>query len=774
MTSPRRPEDFGAGRIPSAYRSSSRPRLGQPTLMPSPALPPGSQTFVDNLVKMQIVGPSMVGMFLREQAHRLDELSTTEGLSNALIQAGLLTPYQLDRVLTGNTHGLVLGNYRVLERIGSGSMGIVFLGEHTLLRRRAAIKVLPVDDNLPPALLERFYGEMCVLADLHHPNIVMAFDAGRLPPPNPTSPALHYLVMELVSGGDMEQYVIDNGILPIAQACQWIRQASCGLQEAHDHHLVHRDVKPSNLLLTRDRQVKLVDFGLARQFVSQLTDPSCLLGSIEFMAPEQSFDPSAVGHQADIYGLGATLFWVLTGQTPYPEERSLAKALRALQANRPRRLRTLRPDAPAELDALIDRMMDRDPAQRPALPLTVMNALARFAAPAAPPWEIFNLDHPSEPSDEASAATLVGENTWKVFVVHDDPKQRDGIRSTLEPLGCLVGETATGEDALRIVRDEPCDLLLLKLQLPDLNGYEVCKRLRERPPVPHLKVVLLSERGSVPDLTEVLGKGADDCIHQPLDMRRLAAKVQYLLRLKDAQDRTDMLARSLMTANRQLEDSLRARADDVHQAHDALLFAMAKMAEQRDGETAGHCRRLQLYCRALGKALNADQSWVGIVNGPFLEQVERCVPLHDIGKIGLPDALLSKPGKLNPSERAQIETHTLIGAAMLDALAREYGESLGFLTAATLIVRHHHERYDGAGYPDGLAGDAIPPAARIVAIADVYDALRRKRFHKSSLTHEESVRRILYESEGQFDPSIVQAFQACQADFQRIYQQVRD
>src|SRR5262249_51114570 len=151
---------------------------------------------------------------------RIDELSTTEGLSNALIQAGLLTPYQLDRVMTGNTHGLILGNYRVMERIGSGSMGIVFLGEHTLLRRRAAIKVLPVDDNLPPALQDRFYAEMCVLADLHHPNIVMAFDAGRLPPPTPTSPALHYLVMELVSGGDLEQYVIDNGILPIAQACQ--------------------------------------------------------------------------------------------------------------------------------------------------------------------------------------------------------------------------------------------------------------------------------------------------------------------------------------------------------------------------------------------------------------------------------------------------------------------------------------------------------------------------------------------------------------------------
>src|SRR5262249_27711162 len=162
------------------------------------------------------------------------------------------------------------------------------------------------------------------------------------------------------------QYVIDHGILPVAQACNWFRQAACGLQEAHDHHLVHRDIKPSNLLLSENNQVKLVDFGLARRFVSQITDPSCLLGSIEFMAPEQSFDPSAVGPQADIYGLGAALFWVLTGQTPYPEERSLAKALRALQFNKPRRLRALRSDVPEELDALVDRMLARDPAQRPA------------------------------------------------------------------------------------------------------------------------------------------------------------------------------------------------------------------------------------------------------------------------------------------------------------------------------------------------------------------------------------------------------------------------
>src|SRR5208283_2858335 len=142
----------------------------------------------------------------------------------------------------------------------------------------------------PAGVRERFYSEMRVLADLHHPHIVTAHDAGELDPAGPGMPGLVYLVMEVVPGGDLEEYVLKHGPLSIPQACEWIRQAACGLQEAHDRHLIHRDIKPSNLLLTARNQVKVVDFGLARQFCSRLTDPCSLLGSIEFMPPEQSHD----------------------------------------------------------------------------------------------------------------------------------------------------------------------------------------------------------------------------------------------------------------------------------------------------------------------------------------------------------------------------------------------------------------------------------------------------------------------------------------------------
>jgi putative two-component system response regulator len=363
---------------------------------------------------------------------------------------------------------------------------------------------------------------------------------------------------------------------------------------------------------------------------------------------------------------------------------------------------------------------------------------------------------------------------WRVLIADQQESDRELTRQYLEPLGCWCAEVADGGAALELARNEPPDLILLNRSLPGLDGYEVIRQLRERPPRPHIKLLLMSGRTGKNELTEALGKGADDLVVKPLDPQQLAAKVQYTLRLKDAQDRADHLAQNLLMVNRQLEHSLQARANDVHQAQDALLFAMAKMAESREGETPGHMRRMQLYCRTLAERLAGHPLWKGIVTEVFLDQLERCVPLHDIGKIGLPDTLLNKPGLLTEAERRVMETHTLIGAGILDALARGYGESLAFLAVAAVIVRYHHERFDGHGYPDGLAGEAIPPAARLVVLADVYDALRRKRCHKPAMTHPDAVRTLLKESPGQFDPAVLEAFAGCQDEFNRIFHQVRN
>jgi response regulator RpfG family c-di-GMP phosphodiesterase/tRNA A-37 threonylcarbamoyl transferase component Bud32 len=578
-------------------------------------VPPAARTFLEELVRLGLLEPAALAAFIGEREERLSEYTTEERIAGALVQAGLLTEYQVNNVLLGQTHGMVLGSYRVLEHLGNGGMGGVFLAEHRLLKRRVAVKILPMDDECPEAIRQRFYAEMRVLAGLHHPNVVTAYDGGEVPPRGPNMPGLVYLVMEWIDGGDLERHVRTHGPCEAAVACNYLHQAARGLQAVHDRHLVHRDIKPSNLVLDKHGQVKLVDFGLARQFCSRLTDPRVLLGSVEFMPPEQSHDPSSVGKEADIYGLGATLFWLLTGEPPYPYLPNISRALQALQRETPRKLRQLRPDAPAELEALIEEMLNRNPAKRPPTALAVINALLAF-----------------------------------------------------------------------------------------------------------------------------LG-------HDPEEMRQ---------------------------TNHLLQQSLESQAADVRRAHDALLFAMAKMAESRHGETPGHLRRLQCYTRVLARQVALDPWWSGLVDDRFIAQLERCVPLHDIGKLGLPDEVLLKRGTLDVTERLLVETHPLIGDRMLEALAREHGDSLEFLGMARVIVRHHHERFDGKGYPDRLSGDAIPPAARLVAVADVYDALRRERLHKPAMSHASAIETMLHYSPGQFDPSLLRALFACQEAFENIYRDVCD
>src|SRR5262249_43713324 len=200
----------------------------------------------------------------------------------------------------------------------------------------------------------------------------------------------------------------------------------------------------------------------------------------------------------------------------------------------------------------------------------------------------------------------------------------------------------------------------------------------------------------------------------------------------------------------------------------------AKMAESRDGETPGHLRRLQGYARALAASVKRRPAWAGVVDERFLEQLDRCIPLHDIGKIGLPDEVLRKPSALDRAERALVETHPVIGDRILESLAREHGSSLEFLGTARAIVRHHHERFDGHGYPDRLSGECIRAAARVAAVADVYDALRRARPHKPAMTHADAIRVMLQQSRGQFDPQLLECLKEQEIEFGRIYHEIQD
>ncbi|HEV3145919.1 MAG TPA: protein kinase [Gemmataceae bacterium] len=758
---------------PIAHRSlaaqNGTARDGQPAISGRGLTAPVQQ-FLQHLTQTNLVPTAAVKDFLQFHGDRVSEWSSPEKLGRALVTAGLLTSYQLDRILAGATHGLVLGNYRVLERLGGGSVGVVFLAEHMLLKRRVAIKVLPADDNFPQSVLERFYSEMRVLAQLDHPHIVAAYDAGLIPAPDKTVQTLHYLVMELMAG-DLEQYVYDHGTLPIPLACEWIRQAASGLQQAHDHHLIHRDLKPSNLLRTEQNQIKLVDFGLAREFTSNRTEPRCLLGSVEFMAPEQSIDPTSVRGAADVYGLGATLFWLVCGHTPYQRETSVNEALRRLQVEKPRRLREFMPEAPAELDELVAQMMAHDPDDRPDSPRAVMYALARFATPVLGPC---NLDEGCENvprgvmPQPATPSACMTSRPWQVLILQPDVQSRNICRAIVEPMGCVCYDIEDAVTAMEMLHARPIDLALIDRDMPGMNGYDICKDLREHPPRPHLKVLILAA-GGPEDLAQALEHGADDFVPMPIVPPHLAAQIQHALRMKEAQDRLDHLARNLLAMNKQLEHSLQTRDRDVKRTEDALLFAMAKMAEIREGGNASHLRRLPRYCLSLAEQLRSDPAWSSLIDRKFLDNLERCVPLHDIGNIGLPDHILLKTTALTEVERRKMETHTLLGAGLIDAIGKEYGHSLEFLNMARAIVLHHHERYDGKGYPDQLSGEDIPPSARIFQLVDVYDSLRRQRPHRAPLSHADAVQTLL-QLAGAFDPAVLRAFTSCQKELEEIFE----
>jgi putative two-component system response regulator len=430
----------------------------------------------------------------------------------------------------------------------------------------------------------------------------------------------------------------------------------------------------------------------------------------------------------------------------------------------------LRPEIPQELDDLVDQMLEIDPRRRPAMPVTIMNAMMPFCFAPTKSLE-FDLSPrvPAGPAKESTASAPYSGQGRRVLVVDDDPAIREMVSFTLEQLGCQCEAAENAGRGLEILKQRPCEVVLLDLKLPDRDGYEVCQELRQHPFPSNLRVIVVSGAKDKSELSEALVRGADDYLPKPFAPRELWAKVRHAFQQKDALDQYEKLNRNLRSTNFQLEHSLEARAEDIRQAQDALLFAMAKMAESRDGETVGHFRRLQKYVGCLGAKVAEEPQWSVVINDPFLDQLQRCVPLHDIGKIALPDSILLKPGLLEPAERSQMERHTVLGAEILEAISRNYGGSMSFLGTAVAIVRHHHERFDGKGYPDRLAGDNIPEVARLVAVADVYDALRRQRRHKQSMPHQQAVRQMLECSPGQFDPILMWAFNACESEFEHIF-----
>jgi response regulator RpfG family c-di-GMP phosphodiesterase len=307
------------------------------------------------------------------------------------------------------------------------------------------------------------------------------------------------------------------------------------------------------------------------------------------------------------------------------------------------------------------------------------------------------------------------------------------------------------------------------VDLPGFSGEEVLRRLRQKPPTRHLKVVMFSGAASGDDLSRILLAGADDFVTKPFSVIQLRARVKAALRLKDAQDRSDVLNRELLTVNSELEQALEARDDELLRARNGLVLALAKLVEHRSTETGKHLLRLQRCCRVLAEEAAALPAFATVIDANWIRALEDAAPLHDIGKAALPDHVLNKPGPLTTEERLIMQAHTTIGADTLREVARQHPFATAFLHVAIDIARSHHERWDGTGYPDRLAGPDIPLVARVVAIADVYDAMRSRRVYKPGLSHHTAVLTMTEAAPGHFDPALLEVFRRVASQFDRVF-----
>ncbi len=347
-----------------------------------------------------------------------------------------------------------------------------------------------------------------------------------------------------------------------------------------------------------------------------------------------------------------------------------------------------------------------------------------------------------------------------MLIVEAQADQRGQFVHALGSAGIQCLEAGDADQALAALRADPTDAVLLAAKLPGQSGGTILKALRENPPCPNLKIIVTSTGGAADEMATFLLAGADDYLRLPLSNVQMAARVKAALRHKEAQDRTDQLSRQLLDMNVELERSLNVCLSDMVQARNALVLALARLVEYRSLETHAHLTRLRRYCTTLAQEAASISALADQIDPDFIDTLECCAPLHDIGNVGLPDHILLKGSRLDEEETQIMQSHTLIGADTLQTVVHRFGPRVGFLRMAIDIARHHHEHYDGTGYPDRLAGTHIPLAARLLSIGDAYDALRSRRPQRPGLAHAASMQIMTENSPGKFDPLLLSAFQA--------------
>lgn len=363
--------------------------------------------------------------------------------------------------------------------------------------------------------------------------------------------------------------------------------------------------------------------------------------------------------------------------------------------------------------------------------------------------------------------------TTNILVVDDNVLNIETIVRRLERDGYSTFQAESGEQAFRILENFSVDLILLDVMMPEMDGYQVLERLKQSEKWQHIPVVMVSALEQEQSVVRCIEAGADDYLTKPVNRTLLRARVNNSLNKKRLYDRDKQYRNELELYNNQLKLKVDEQVKEITSAHMAMIFATSKLAESKDPETGAHLERMRSFCRILAEYLATIDDFSEDITQEFVECLYAASSLHDIGKVGIPDSILLKPGKLTEKEWEIMKAHTSLGANTLRAVIEKH-PGISFIRMGIEIAESHHEKWDGTGYPNGLKGEAIPLSARILALADVYDALTSARCYKDAFSHEKS-RQIIVEGIGKhFDPRIVEAFLNCEEKFISVKKEFAD
>jgi putative two-component system response regulator len=353
---------------------------------------------------------------------------------------------------------------------------------------------------------------------------------------------------------------------------------------------------------------------------------------------------------------------------------------------------------------------------------------------------------------------LISKNA-DILVVDDTVENLALLTHMLKDCGYQARPVPNGRLALQAARNQKPDLILLDITMPEMDGYETCQILKQDPNLAEVPVLFISALSETSEKVKAFAVGGLDYITKPFQFEEVKARVETHLRLSELQ--------------RNLKGQVAAQVKEITELQMGMIFGLAKLAEARDDDTGRHLERIQILCKLFTEELHTMPAYAQHITGDYSERIFHASPLHDIGKVGIPDSILLKPGKLTPEEFEVMKTHTTIGANTLMEVQRNFPKN-EFVDMGIRIAQSHHEKWNGGGYPLGCRGTEIPLSARIMAIVDVYDAVRSKRVYKPAMSHEETCAIIYKDAGTHFDPDLVEVFRRLEGKFREVWSSLQD